>query len=174
RGLPAPDPETIQFYDRPCRTVPGAMMADLLAGITDPDVAGLPPGTGTAEQWADAHTILSSPGRRAALRAAYREMADLRGLLAGQGDPVAVRVGDVGTAVAGEVALRLLQDRRPGAQRGDRGVGVVAMMLLAPCGVPCGGRRRRAARRPCRRGRGACARPPGRSARCAGGSGRRR
>jgi hypothetical protein len=32
RGLPAPDPATVQFFDRPYRTVPGAMMADLRAG----------------------------------------------------------------------------------------------------------------------------------------------
>jgi hypothetical protein len=47
----------------------------LLDGITDPDVARLPPMIGSLEQWIDSTDILSSPGRRAALRAAYRGLA---------------------------------------------------------------------------------------------------
>jgi hypothetical protein len=100
KHLPVSPTATIPFFDRPYRTVPGEMMAELRAGITDPEVARLPAGVGPAEQWADAHTILSSPGRRAALRAACQAMAGLRPFLAGEGDPVAVRVGDVGAPVA--------------------------------------------------------------------------
>jgi hypothetical protein len=127
RKLPVPPTATVPFFDRPYRVVPGEMVTGLRAGITDSEVARLPAGVGAAEQWADAHTILSSPGRRAALRAAYQAMADLRPFLAGEGDPVAVRVGDVGAPVAGEVALRLLEHPGAGgAQRRDGRVGVVA------------------------------------------------
>jgi hypothetical protein len=61
----------IPFFDRPYRTVDGAVQEGLLAGITDPDVARLPL-VGSIEQWADSTDVLSSPGRRAALQAAYR------------------------------------------------------------------------------------------------------
>jgi hypothetical protein len=44
----------------------------LLAAVTDPDVARLPPMVGSVGQWADSVDVLSSPGRRAALQAAYR------------------------------------------------------------------------------------------------------
>ena len=48
----------------------------LLAGVADPDVARLPPTVGAIEQWADSTDVLSSPGRRPALQAAYRAWAD--------------------------------------------------------------------------------------------------
>ena len=65
----------IPFFDRPYRTVDRAVPQGLLAGITDPDVARLPPMVGSVEQWADSSDVLSSPGRRAALQAAYRAWA---------------------------------------------------------------------------------------------------
>jgi hypothetical protein len=71
-GLPAPESAVIPFWDRPYRTVDEAVPGALLAGITDPDVARLPPLVGAIEQWADSTDVLSSAGRRAALRAAYR------------------------------------------------------------------------------------------------------
>ena len=43
RGLPAPSPAVTGFYDRPYRTVDLAMARGLLDGITDPEVARLPP-----------------------------------------------------------------------------------------------------------------------------------
>ena len=61
----------ITFFDRPYRTVDGAVPEGLLSGITDPDVARLPL-AGSVEQWADSTDVLSSPGRRAALQQAYR------------------------------------------------------------------------------------------------------
>jgi Domain of unknown function (DUF4037) len=72
RGLAAPESAVIPFFDRPYRTVDGAVPEGLLAGITDPDVARLPPMVGAIEQWVDSTDVLSSPGRRAALQAAYR------------------------------------------------------------------------------------------------------
>jgi Domain of unknown function (DUF4037) len=42
----------------------------------DPDVARLPPSVGAIEQWADSTDVLSSPGRRTALQAAYRAWTD--------------------------------------------------------------------------------------------------
>jgi hypothetical protein len=75
RGLPAPRSAVIPFFDRPYRTVDGAVPRALLDGITDPDVARLPPMIGSLEQWIDSTDVLSSPGRRAALRAAYRGLA---------------------------------------------------------------------------------------------------
>jgi hypothetical protein len=74
RGLPAPAAAVIPFFDRPYRTVDGAVPRLLLAGITDPDVARLPL-AGSVEQWSDSTDVLSSPGRRAALQAAYRAWA---------------------------------------------------------------------------------------------------
>ena len=75
RGLPAPKPAVIPFFDRPYRTVDRAVPQELLAGITDPDVAWLPPMAGSIEQWVDSTDVLSSPDRRAALQAAYRAWA---------------------------------------------------------------------------------------------------
>ena len=48
----------------------------LLDGIADPEVARLPPMIGSLEQWIDSTDVLSSPGRRAALRAVYRGLVD--------------------------------------------------------------------------------------------------
>jgi hypothetical protein len=48
----------------------------LLAGITDPEVAWLPPMIGSIEQWVDCVDVVSNPGRRAALRTAYRAWID--------------------------------------------------------------------------------------------------
>jgi Domain of unknown function (DUF4037) len=76
-GLPAPESGVTGFWDRPFRKVAGEVQRDLLAGITDPEVARLPPGIGSIEQWADSVDLLSSPGRRAALQPAYRAWIDL-------------------------------------------------------------------------------------------------
>jgi hypothetical protein len=76
RGLPAPKPAVIPFFDRPYRTVDGAVPHELLAGVRDPDVARLSPLVGSIEQWVDCVDVLSSPGRRAALQVAYRAWAD--------------------------------------------------------------------------------------------------
>lgn len=76
RGYPVPGPAVVPFFDRPYRTVDGAVPHGLLAGVTDPEVARLPPMVGSVEQWADSTDVLSSPGRRAALQAAYRAWAD--------------------------------------------------------------------------------------------------
>jgi hypothetical protein len=75
QGQPAPESAVIPFWDRPYRTVDEAVPRGLLAGITDPDVARLPPMVGSVEQWADSVAVLSSPARRAGLQAAYRAWA---------------------------------------------------------------------------------------------------
>jgi hypothetical protein len=77
-GLPASESAVISFYDRPYHTVDGAVPKELLRGITDPDVRRLPPMVGCIEQWVDSTDVLSSPGRRAALQAAYRALAGTR------------------------------------------------------------------------------------------------
>jgi len=74
-GLPAPEPAVIPFFDRPYRTVDRAVPRELLADITDPDVARLPPMVGSIEQWVDSTDVLSSSGRRAALQVGYRAWA---------------------------------------------------------------------------------------------------
>jgi hypothetical protein len=71
RGLPAPAPAVIPFWDRPYRTVDEAVGESLLLAITNPDVTRLPP-IGSIEQWVNNVDVLSSPARRAALRAAYQ------------------------------------------------------------------------------------------------------
>jgi Domain of unknown function (DUF4037) len=76
RFQPAPESAVIPFFDRPYRTVDQAVPQALLAGITDPDVARLPPIVGSIEQWADSTDVLSSPGRRAQLHSVYRAWAD--------------------------------------------------------------------------------------------------
>jgi hypothetical protein len=73
---PAPESAVIPFFDRPYRTVDQAVPQGLLAAITDPDVARLPPMVGSIEQWADGTAVLSSPGRRVVLQTAYRAWAD--------------------------------------------------------------------------------------------------
>jgi uncharacterized protein DUF4037 len=75
RGHPVPESGVIPFFDRPYRTVDQAVPQGLLAGVTDPDVARLPPMVGSVEQWVDSTDVLSSPGRRMALQAAYRAWA---------------------------------------------------------------------------------------------------
>jgi len=76
RGLPAPGSAVTPFFDRPYRTLDEAVPRALLDGITDPEVARLPPMIGSLEQWIDSTDVLSSPGRRAALRAVYRGLVD--------------------------------------------------------------------------------------------------
>jgi hypothetical protein len=71
RGLPGPDVGIVPFWDRPFAAVDLAVAADLLAGITDPVVAALPPGVGSIEQWVDAVDVLAHPDRRPAVTAAY-------------------------------------------------------------------------------------------------------
>jgi hypothetical protein len=75
RGLPAPAAAVTRFWDRPYRTVDDAVSQVLLAGITDPQVAGLPASIGSIEQWVGSVDFLSSPARRAALRTAYVALA---------------------------------------------------------------------------------------------------
>jgi hypothetical protein len=77
RGLAAPGSAIVSFWDRPYRTVDDAVPRMLLDGVTDPDVTRLPPLVGSVEQWADSTEVLSSPGRRAALRAAWRAWEDV-------------------------------------------------------------------------------------------------
>ena len=72
RGHPAPGNAVVPFFDRPYRTVDRAVPERLLAAVTDPDVVRLPPMVGSVEQWADSVDVLSSPGRRATLQAAYQ------------------------------------------------------------------------------------------------------
>jgi hypothetical protein len=75
-GLPTPESAVVPFWDRPYRTVDQAVPRALLAGITDPEVAWLPPMIGSIEQWVDCVDVVSNPGRRAALRTAYRAWID--------------------------------------------------------------------------------------------------
>lgn len=75
RGLPAPAVGVVPFWDRPYRTVDDAIQQALLAGITDPYVARLPPGIGSVEQWADNTDVLADATRRRALRAVYQAWA---------------------------------------------------------------------------------------------------
>jgi hypothetical protein len=71
RGLPAPTAAVISFWDRPYRTVDEAVCESLLAAITNPALARLPP-AGSIEQWVSSVDVLTSPARRAALRSAYQ------------------------------------------------------------------------------------------------------
>lgn len=71
RGLPTPAQGVTPFFDRPYRTVGDAVPALLYGGITDPDLARLPLGIGSLEQWCDNVQVLA-PGRRAAVAASYR------------------------------------------------------------------------------------------------------
>ncbi|MDQ1645330.1 MAG: hypothetical protein QOJ50_1514 [Cryptosporangiaceae bacterium] len=72
RGLPAPAHPVIPFFGRAYLGVEPAIAAGLRALVTDPEVLALPPGVGSLEQWTGHTAVLSSPGRRAALAAAYR------------------------------------------------------------------------------------------------------
>jgi hypothetical protein len=63
------------FWDRPYRTVDPAIPQALLAEVTDPQIARLPVGIGSVEQWADNDDILAHPERRQALRASYQRWA---------------------------------------------------------------------------------------------------
>jgi Domain of unknown function (DUF4037) len=75
--LPAtPAAAVVLFWDRPYRTVDQAVPQALLAGITDPEVARLPPVIGSIEQWVDCVDVLANPDRRAALRTVYRAWVD--------------------------------------------------------------------------------------------------
>ena len=74
RGLPAPAPAVIPFWDRPYRTVDDTVRESLLSAITDPDLRALPT-VGSIEQWVSSADILASPARRAALRTAYQAWA---------------------------------------------------------------------------------------------------
>jgi hypothetical protein len=76
RGLPAPESAVGPFFDRPYRTIERAVPQGLLSGVTDPEVARLPPMVGSIEQWVDSTDVLSHAGRRAALQAAYRAWAN--------------------------------------------------------------------------------------------------
>jgi hypothetical protein len=75
RGLPGPAAGVTAFWDRPYRTVDEAVPQALLAGITDPPVARLPPGIGSIEQWAGNVDLLAHPERRRALRTIYQTWA---------------------------------------------------------------------------------------------------
>jgi len=79
RGLPGPAAAVIPFWDRPYRTVDDAVSASLLADITDPQLAGLPAGVGSIEQWVSSVDVLANPARRAALQAGYRAWAAVAG-----------------------------------------------------------------------------------------------
>ncbi|WP_433178279.1 DUF4037 domain-containing protein [Actinoallomurus sp. CA-150999] len=76
-GLPAPASAVTPFFDRPYRTVDQAVQDALLADITTPEVAALPTGIGSIEQWADSVDVLSSPGRRKAVQTAYLAWIEL-------------------------------------------------------------------------------------------------
>jgi hypothetical protein len=69
-GLPAPDSAVAPFWERPYLGVTTAIADGLLAAVTDPAVAALPPGTGSPEQWIASTAVLTQPGLRAALAAA--------------------------------------------------------------------------------------------------------
>jgi hypothetical protein len=75
RGLPAPAAAVTPFWDRPYRTVDPAIADGLLAAVTDPQIATLPGGIGSVEQWADNDDVLAHPERRRALRASYQRWA---------------------------------------------------------------------------------------------------
>ncbi|HLX48681.1 MAG TPA: DUF4037 domain-containing protein [Streptosporangiaceae bacterium] len=78
RGLPGPTAAVTAFWDRPYRTVDEAVPRALLADISDPQVASLPPGIGSIEQWAGNVDLLAHPSRRRALRTTYHTWASPR------------------------------------------------------------------------------------------------
>jgi hypothetical protein len=65
----------VPFFSRPYRTVDQRVPDALLAAVTDPGVARLPPMVGSVEQWVNSVDVLAAPGRRAAVQAAYRAMS---------------------------------------------------------------------------------------------------
>lgn len=69
RGLPAV--RVVPFFDRPYRTIDETVCADLLTGVTDPDLTGLPL-VGSIEQWVDSTDVLARPRNRPGAAAAYR------------------------------------------------------------------------------------------------------
>ena len=71
RGHPTPGNAVAPFFGRPYRTVDRAVPEGLLAAITDPDVARLPPMVGSVEQWA-ASVDVFQPRQAAAVLATYR------------------------------------------------------------------------------------------------------
>ncbi|MFI0452511.1 DUF4037 domain-containing protein [Actinomadura sp. 6N118] len=72
----APPSATGPFWNRPYRAIDERVMSELLAEITDPEVARLPSGVGCLEQWVDNMDVLIDPARRPALQTAYRLMAN--------------------------------------------------------------------------------------------------
>jgi hypothetical protein len=84
-GHPTPASAVTRFGDRPYRSVDEAVPEQLIASITDPDVARLPASVGSVEQWASGAGILARPDRRPALQAAYRAWAEPH--LLGQAPP---------------------------------------------------------------------------------------
>jgi hypothetical protein len=75
-GLPAPEPATHAFFDRPALVANPAIVAALRASVTDPWLPRLPVAVGSIEQWVDDVGVLAHPDRRAALAAAYRALLD--------------------------------------------------------------------------------------------------
>ncbi|WP_329519782.1 DUF4037 domain-containing protein [Spirillospora sp. NBC_01491] len=70
-GLPAPAAAVAPFWDRPYPGIDDAVWEGLRAAVRDPEVACLPLGAGSVEQWVDNVDVLTDPARRAALQAAY-------------------------------------------------------------------------------------------------------
>jgi hypothetical protein len=69
-GLPVGARATRPFYERPFLQLDPEVADDLLAGVQDPSVRGLPAGVGCVDQWVDAVDVLVVPhNRRAAVRA---------------------------------------------------------------------------------------------------------
>ena len=75
-GLPSARPAVTGFFDRPFLIPDGAIHQGLWDAITDREVRRLPKGVGSVEQWSDNVDVLSHPGRRAALRAMYRQWSN--------------------------------------------------------------------------------------------------
>jgi hypothetical protein len=73
RGLRRADPTVVGFWDRPYRTVSGAVPAALMAAVGDPVVASLPVGVGSIEQWVDNVDVLTAPERRASIARDWRQ-----------------------------------------------------------------------------------------------------
>jgi hypothetical protein len=76
RGLPTPAETVISFWDRPYRTVSGAVTDLLRAAISDPALAGLTVAAGNVEQWVDSIELLAKPPSSTVLTRAYRAWLD--------------------------------------------------------------------------------------------------